>query len=346
MALPQWSYLHGQPSQKGVIRSQPSDFKVVENLGYEADGQGEHLFLLIEKTGLNTTYVAKLIARWAGVTSREVSYAGLKDRHGVTTQTFSVQLPGREAPEIRALESEQLKVLSVTRNSKKLRRGALKGNCFTLNIQGLNLDPALEKRLATIKECGVPNYFGEQRFGHQGGNIEAARVMFGGEKVKNRDKRSMYLSAARSYIFNNVVSERIQASLYQQPLAGDAFILFGSKAGFTPESLDNEIIDRFKQRDIILSAPMWGKGLSKAKDQALAFESSVVDNDAFLCQGLENAGLKQERRAILVWPQSLAWQESTDGVRISFSLPAGSYATSVLRELALISDASLSQEAK
>jgi len=339
-SLPHWHYLYGEPIQQGILRTTHSDFKVFENLGYEADGQGEHLFLNIEKDGLNTAYVAKLIARWAGVTTREVSYAGKKDRHAITQQHFSVQLPGRESPDISLLESEQLKVLSANRNSKKLKTGALKGNRFELIIRGLSLDSTMETRLEQIKKAGVPNYFGSQRFGFDGDNLIKAQALFNGEKVKNRDLRSMYLSAARSFIFNNVVSERFKNTLDKTLLKGDAFMLYGSKASFAPNDIDETIIERFNQRDIILSAPLWGTGKNSVSDEALAFENNIVEQSIELADGLVACGLKHERRALMLYPENMSWEAIDDGIKLNFSLPVGCYATSVLRELAIISDAS------
>ena len=338
--LPYWHYLYGEPTQHGILRTTSNDFKVFEHLGYEADGQGEHLFLHIEKEGLNTAYVAKLIARWAGVTTRDVSYAGKKDRHAITQQHFSVQLPGRESPDIALLESEQLKVLDAKRNSKKLKTGALKGNRFELVIRGLTLDPEMETRLKIIKETGVPNYFGSQRFGFDGDNLVKAQALFDGEKVKNRDLRSMYLSAARSLIFNNVVSERLKNNLDSTLLTGDAFMLYGSKASFSPDSIDDTIIERFNKRDIILSAPLWGTGKNSVSDDALTFENNIVEQSNELANGLVACGLKHERRALMLYPENMTWETFDDGIKLSLSLPVGCYATSVLRELATITDAS------
>jgi len=340
VSLPQWQYLHGEPTCRGIIKTEPEDFLVCEELGYEPDGEGEHLFITIEKRGLNTTAVVKMIGIWANVPVRDVSFAGLKDRHGVTRQTFSVQLPGQQSPALNLLETDQLTVLNAQRNSKKLRRGALKGNQFKLLVRGLEASPQLEQRLSDIEKSGVPNYFGLQRFGHHGNNIAAALEMFGGTKVKNRDKRSIYLSAARSLLFNDVVSERISQSKHLAPLAGDAFMLNGSKAGFTPEVIDQQILSRFDEQDIVLSAPLFGKG-DKNHDVALAFESEILSKQPQLCAGLIAHGLKHERRALLLLPSHMSWQFNESGLMLSFSLPAGCYATSVMRELAIITDASL-----
>jgi len=338
MSLPQWLYLYGKPEVEATIRQQASDFRVSENLGYDFDDQGEHLILHIEKTDLNTTGVVRELAHWANVSNKVIGYAGLKDRNAITDQYFSIQLPGLESPDISLLESPQLRVLSSIRNSKKLRRGALKGNKFKLLLRGLTLDQQLLERLELIKSQGVPNYFGQQRFGFDGYNIEAALVMFGGKKVKNRDKRSIYLSAARSLIFNDIVSQRIASGQHQQLLNGDTLMLAGSKASFTPESNDPTIVKRFEERDVTLSAPMWGKGRLSSQDEAAAFEQEIAQQHSELMAGLEQAGLKQERRALMLYPQDMSWRQLGDGLELEFGLPSGSYATSILRELCQVVD--------
>ena len=373
MALPLWHYYHGQPSQTGIIRQKNSDFKVTENLGYEADGVGEHLFLLIKKEGINTTAVAQMIARWADVHIKNVSYAGLKDRHAITTQTFSVQLPGKESPELAALENAQLTVLASKRNSKKLRRGALKGNSFSLFIANMTLDDALEERLQLIKTCGVPNYFGEQRFGINGGNIDKARALFSGTKVKDKKKRGIYLSAARSFIFNSIVNQRIEEQRFNQIIDGDVCMLAGTQSVFAVDSVDEILTKRYLDKDIDITAPMWGAGELMTNGDAQIIEQQVADANQDFSEGLPRFGLKQERRRIrlCISETSIDIEESdiqkndiqetdikiniavkelntiadtntgiktgtnaeTSTVKLSFFLPAGCYATTVLREL-------------
>jgi tRNA pseudouridine13 synthase len=204
----------------------------------------------------------------------------------------------------------------------------------------LVLDQLLLARLNKIKAHGVPNYFGQQRFGFDGYNIDAAREMFDGRKVKNRDKRSIYLSAARSFIFNDMVSHRIVNNQHQSLLSGDTLMLAGSKASFTPELNDQVILERFNERDVILSAPMWGKGALSSHGEASQFEQHVALSHQELTAGLERAGLKQERRALMLYPQQMQWCEVASGLELEFELPAGSYATSILRELCQVEDGS------
>jgi len=225
-SLPDWPRVLGQPDARGLIRSCPEDFRVDEELGFEADGEGEHLLIHLRKRNRNTDQVARQLARHAGVRARDVSYCGLKDRVAVTTQWFSIWLPGKPDPDWSSLEDDDVKILSQTRHRKKLPRGALRANRFTLVLRELEGDrEALEKRLVRVLEQGVPNYFGEQRFGRGGSNLQAAQSMFAGHRVKDRHLRGLYLSAARSFLFNEVLAARIAEGNWNQVLAGEALML-------------------------------------------------------------------------------------------------------------------------
>ena len=338
MSLDNWAYAYGAPKARGIMRQQPEDFFVSEQLGFEPDGQGEHLFLRIRKRRLNTHQVAKKLAQWAEVENKAVGYAGLKDRNAVTEQWFSVQLPGREHPDFAGLEDDSLEVLQHVRHGKKLKIGALQGNHFRLVVRQLTDAGELEQRLALVAAGGVPNYFGQQRFGRDGNNVEMAKLMFGGKRIKNRDKRSLYLSAARSFLFNLTISERIAAGMIAGPMAGDALMLSGSRSFFGAEQLDETLMARFAEGDVMLSGPLWGRGASAATGEAQVFEQAALAEQDELKVGLEKAGLKQERRALLLMPQEFQWQRTGDELVLNFFLPAGSYATSVLRELGQFSE--------
>ena len=156
----------GTPENSGTIRTHPADFFVDEVLGFEPDGAGEHLFVQIEKTGANTPWVASRLADMAGVSPRDVSYAGRKDRHAVARQWFSIWLPGRCDPVWDNADIEGVQILKSMRHGRKLRRGALAGNCFVIVVRQLEGPQSeLEKRLLHIRDSGVPNFFGPQRFG-------------------------------------------------------------------------------------------------------------------------------------------------------------------------------------
>ncbi|MCX7563878.1 tRNA pseudouridine(13) synthase TruD [Xanthomonadaceae bacterium XH05] len=330
----------GPSVMRAAIRSRPDDFIVEEMLGFEPSGQGEHLFLTIEKRGANTHWVAQQLARWAGIPEHAVGYAGLKDRHAVTRQAFTLHLPGREAPPLESLAIPGVDVLAVHRHQRKLPRGALRGNRFTLTLREVAGDAdAIEQRLCQVASRGVPNAFGEQRFGRDAGNVPAARAMFAGRRA-SREKRSIYLSAARSVLFNRILDERIKQDTWDRPIPGDVFMLDGSHSVFGPEPVDDVLAGRIANFDVHPTGALWGMGEPRTSEAARAIEDGVASADAELAEGLVHAGLKQERRALRVAVSDLAWHRENDTLTLSFHLPAGSYATAVLDALGEMRDAS------
>jgi tRNA pseudouridine13 synthase len=334
--LPDWPRLLGAPQARAILRASPEDFRVDEVLGFEADGEGEHLLLQLRKRNRNTDQVARQLARHAGIRARDVSYCGLKDRVAVTTQWFSIWLPGKADPDWSSLEDDDLQILAQARHRRKLPRGALRGNRFTIVLREVQGDhEALDQRLAKIKEKGVPNYFGEQRFGRDGGNLQAAQAMFAGRKVKDRHLRGLYLSAARSLLFNEVLAARIRASNWSQALPGEALQLAGSHSFFVTDTVDEEIKDRLARDDIFPTGPLWGRGELPSRLEAQQLEQAALADYKEFRDGLEKAGLRQERRALRLVVTDLRWQWLADqtSLQLEFELPAGAYATSVLREL-------------
>ncbi|WP_095210378.1 tRNA pseudouridine(13) synthase TruD [Endozoicomonas ascidiicola] len=331
-----WHHAFGGPLGSCQFKSCHEDFQVDEYLPFEPEGEGEHLFLLIEKKGDNTDWVADLLARHAKVKRQSVSYAGRKDRHGVTRQWFCVTLPGMADPDWSGFESDAVRILKQTRHRKKLKTGALKGNgfCITLREIEANRD-RVEERLEQIAQAGVPNYFGEQRFGHQGRNIEKAAAMMAGKFRVQRNKRSVYLSAARSWLFNRVLSEKVQQQLWNQYLPGDA-LGFPDSGSLIFDAADDDIMARLNSGKLSPTSPLWGRGMLKVADEAKAFEESVASGYAALCDGLENAGLNQERRINRLIPEQMTWSWKDDRtLELSFRLPKGCFATTVLREVLL-----------
>jgi len=326
----------GAPPASGSLRQQPEDFQVSEIPLLEPDGAGEHVWLWVRKRNANTPWVAEQLAAFAGVHPRQVSYAGLKDRHAVTQQWFSVQLPGHSMPDWDAMDEPTFTVLRYARHARKLRRGALRGNAFRICIHDLQADPAaLEARLQLLAAGGVPNYFGEQRFGREGGNLRTADMLFRNPARRlGRNKRSLALSAARSYLFNRVLSERVAAGSWNQPLSGDAMQLQGSHSFFVALEVDAALQARVQAGDVHPTGPLHGRGVPPVAGDALALETRVLSAYPDWLRGLEAAGLKQERRALRLPVTELRWQQlAADQLVLEFSLPAGAYATSVLREL-------------
>lgn len=327
-------YAFGGPVIEGVLRARKADFRVEEILGFEPSGVGEHAFLLIEKEGANTEWVARQLAAAADVAPMVVGFAGLKDRHAITRQTFTVQLPGRTDPDWSALAIPGVRVLAATRHNRKLKRGAHRGNRFHIRVRDVRGDrDAVEVRLATLRERGVPNYFGEQRFGRDGQNVALAHALFGGRRMP-RPQRSIALSAARSALFNDVLAARVAAATWDQALDGDVWMLGGSHAIFGPEPWNGDLAQRLVSLDIHPTGPMWGRGELRSTGATQALERATVELHTALARGLEQAGLEQERRALRLSVGDLthAW-EADDVLVTQFCLGSGAFATTVLREL-------------
>jgi tRNA pseudouridine13 synthase len=339
-AIHSLSYALGKPAASGRLRLSPEDFRVTEIPLLEPGGEGEHVWLLIRKRRENTHQVAGQLARFAGVHSRAVSYAGLKDRQAVTEQWFSVQMPGRDAPDWAAMDSDTVTVLRHARHSRKLRRGALKGNRFSIMVRDVSGDAAeLEQRLLAIGIEGVPNYFGEQRFGREGANLHSAQRLFASPRLRlSRNRRSLALSAARSLLFNRVLTRRVADASWNTPLVGDAMQLDGSHSFFIAGETDAGLLDRVRSMDVHPTGPLYGRGENPARDDCLELERSLLAGYPAWCAGLEAAGLKLDRRALRLRVQDLTWRHcGVADLLVEFSLPAGAYATSVLRELFLVS---------
>jgi tRNA pseudouridine13 synthase len=335
-ALPDWARAYGPVAVRGRLRATPEDFLVEEVLGFEADGAGEHLLLRVEKRGANTLWVARQLARYAGIPARDVSYAGIKDRHAVAVQHFSLWLGKRAEPDWTALADPEFRVLSAVRHSRKLRSGALKGNRFRLIARDLSA-PAieLESRFETIRAQGVPNYFGPQRFGRAGANIESAAKMFADPRVvRDRKLRGLFLSTARSLIFNAVLSRRVLDKTWNVILPGELCMLNGTHSVFHADTVDAELVTRCATGDVHPSGPLWGREESRVSGALRELEANLASHYETFSHGLEAAGLEQARRALRLPVRDFSWEApGRDTLRLEFFLPAGAYATAVVREL-------------
>lgn len=337
-------FAHGGPPLTGTLRAQPEDFFVDEDLGFAPDGAGEHVLLRVEKRGANTDFVAKELARFAGLAPDAVSYAGLKDRHAVTRQTFSLHLPGKADPDWSVLRHAEFRVLDAARHSRKLKRGALRGNRFVLRVRAIapadaQARDAAERALAQVRARGVPNYFGEQRFGRGGHNVDKARAMFAASAAGARGRRvprhihSLLLSSARSAIFNAVLAQRVADGSWERALDGDVWMLDGSHSVFGPEPLSDSLQQRLDGFDIHPTGPLWGRGELRSSGEVAVIERAALESLPGLADGLEREGLRQERRSLRLVPVDLTWRWLDEDLELAFGLPAGAYATVVLREV-------------
>lgn len=332
--ISQWPHAHGKPESSGVLRSQPEDFQVEELAAVEPCGQGSHLWLWVEKTGANTDWVATQLARAAGCPPRDVGYAGMKDRHAVTRQWFSLPWKVGQAPEFSDPGIEGVRVLKTSLHDKKLRRGILQGNRFRIRLRQLQGDvTGLAARIEQIAGQGVPNYFGPQRFGFGGANVErAVRWLEQGGRLP-RDKRSIYLSALRSYLFNQVLAERVNNGSWNQLLPGELAMLDGTHSIFLCDPVDDTLQQRCVDFDLHPTGPLPGRGGMQPVDVALVAEQAVLQDYADCIARLADFGVDAERRSLRLRVQDLGWDLQQDELLLEFRLPAGAYATVVLREL-------------
>lgn len=310
-----FAYAYGKPTSRAVFRAQLTDFIVTENLGFTPSGEGEHIFIHIIKRDENTQWVADKLAKLFKVKSMDVGFCGMKDRFAETTQWFSVYAPKvSEMPDFAAfIAAEQLniEILEVSRHQQKLRRGTHASNDFEILLRDLPLSDDLEQRLARVGETGVPNYFGEQRFGREANNLQLVEEWVeSGRLPRNRNKRSIVMSSARSYLFNKLVDQRIQQNCWAQALPGDVV------------------------NEGVATAALWGRGKNLAEGEALALEQAALAPFAMWCERLEHCGLNQERRPVRLVAENFSWTTDENTLTLKFRLPPGAYATSILREIA------------
>ncbi|MCM8912201.1 tRNA pseudouridine(13) synthase TruD [Pseudomonas inefficax] len=325
----------GEPLGTAVLKAVAEDFQVDEVLDIPLSGQGEHLWLWVEKRDLNTEEAARRLARAAGVPVRTISYAGLKDRQALTRQWFSLHLPGKADPDLSRAEDASLRVLKQVRHQRKLQRGAHSANGFTLRLTALAADhQAVDARLEQLKQHGVPNYFGTQRFGHGGGNVHDALDWAARKALpEQRNVRSRLLSAGRSYLFNQVLAARVADGSWARAKVGD-LLAFTTSRSFFPAG-ESECSDpRLAILDLHPTGPLWGAGDSPATGSSAQQEDAIAARQPALCQWLALAGMDHERRILRLPIGDLTWHyPEPDILQLEFVLPAGCFATVVVREV-------------
>ncbi|PIE24968.1 MAG: tRNA pseudouridine(13) synthase TruD [Neptuniibacter caesariensis] len=334
-----FSYRYGKPDVTAQIRTVAEDFQVVEDLGFEPEGEGEHVFLYIRKQGENTDWVARQLVNFAQISPRDVSYAGKKDRHAVTEQWFCVKFPIKRNLNWKLFGGDSIQVLKAVRHPRKLRLGALKGNRFRLRLRQVSDMQAVLSRAERVKAQGVPNYFGEQRFGQDYGNLEKGLALLRGElQERQRAKKGIYISAVRSWLFNQLLSLRIEQGLWETVLQGDVLMLTGSHSCFVAEAVDEQVKQRLLEGDVSLTGPLWGRGELMSQGAARAWELQQLESWQEISGLLERLSLKQERRSSRLLPGAMAVDiEDEETCSIEFDLISGSFATSVLREICCFS---------
>lgn len=316
---------------RAVLRQSAEDFVVEERLGFAPAGRGEHVLLRVRKRDANTGWVARELAALAGARPQDVGYAGLKDRRAVATQWFTV--PGRRRPAAGwpGLAGEGFEVLEAHAHTRKLPRGALAGNHFTLTLRDVRAEPgALEARLAAAAAEGVPNWFGPQRFGRGLSNLETLRVAVPTQRVP----AGFVLSAARSLVFNAVLAARVRDGSWNRLLPGDRANLDGSNAVFAVTAVDAALEARLAALDVHPSGPLWGRGESGVAGAPAALEQQVAAEFPEALAVLAAARLEAARRPLRLAVRELhcEWLEPAQVCRVSFALRSGAFATAVMRE--------------
>jgi tRNA pseudouridine13 synthase len=332
----------GDPIAAGALRSSPEDFSVDEVLGFDAAGDGPHALLRVRKRGANTEWVARELARAAGCKPFEVGFAGLKDRNAVTTQYFTVPRGKRAAEEFLGLTGEGYEVIAAARHQRKLPRGALAGNRFDIVVRGVHCDASvLAARLADVARGGVPNYFGEQRFGRDAGNLadvlRAAEQIAGGGRSRSRGRgrgeAGFMLSAARSLIFNAILAERVGLRTWNRLLSGDVANLDGRGSVFPVDTLDESLESRCAALEIHPTAPLVGDDAPLSTGATRQLEVAIAERYPEALAVIAHERMGSERRALRLRVRGLEHEYAGDVLRLRFELAAGSFATTVLREI-------------
>ena len=330
--LPEWTYASGAPGATARIRADVDDFVVSEELGFAFTGDGEHEYLYVEKVDLTTDEAARRLAKRAALLPRDVSFSGLKDRRARTRQWFSLHRPAESTLDWSTAGIDGLRVLDSIRHRRKLRRGAHTANTFRIVLRELvDPDDSVPDKLERLARDGVPNYFGEQRFGREGRNIALALRIFAGDRLP-RQQRSMSLSAARSLIFNDLLSRRVASGDWNRLLIGDIANLGGSRSVFAVDAVDAQLERRCRDFDLHPTGPLWGRGASSAAGRVADLELDAASSYPALRDGLERE-TRESRRALRMRVDNLDWARGDDSLTIEFRLPVGCFATAVLREL-------------
>lgn len=355
------------------MRSELADFKVTEKLGFVPSGSGQHIYYRINKVGMTTLQVRDALAKHANCAARDIGYAGLKDKHAHTQQWFSAQgtIPLTNSTFKIAEDSPaQWQIVESQLHRKKLTRGAHKGNVFCLRIRAVDADitdahvlKLFSERVDCIRSNGFPNYFGDQRFGYHGLNLNRAIDTFISGRRASRDKRGLYLSALRGFLFNELLKLRVAQGNWSRYCEGDLLMLNGTnsffkvtdqaseqslesgQAGYQQDQQDQqdqqaEMNGRLDAGDVHVAGLLFGSHYEASAVLAGTYERQLAEQYPELIECLNAADIKPARRAFRAIPAFLDWAHEGQDIVLDFELPTGSYATMLLRELLHYRDSS------
>lgn len=334
--LENFAYLYGKPTSSAKLKAKPEHFIVKEELGFDFTGSGEHVMVKVRKTGENTMFVANELARYCGVKSKDIGWAGLKDRHAITEQWLSIHMPKSDVPDFSAFEKQypSIEIIDVAKHNKKLRPGDLIGNYFDIILSETSNIEALEEKLQLVSQNGVPNYYGAQRFGKEGNNVEEAK-RWGRDNVRtrNQNKRSMFLSSARSWIFNQIVSRRIEQGLFSTIILGDILNVAEQSTCVVEQSNLTQSQQHLEAGTAQITSALAGDNQLPTLLDALQLEQEVVDSEPDLMALIRGNRMRHDRRDIMLKPSEFEFQIKDDQIVLHFYLSSGSFATSITREL-------------
>ncbi len=337
---PELVFPYGAATCSAVLKSTPDDFEVEENLGFEPSGDGEHLFLWVEKRGLGTMELIERLAREHTLSPSLFGHSGLKDKNALTRQWLSLHLPGKASP-ISVLEGDGYRILRQLRHHKKLRPGTHRSNSFRVCLRELDdLSDETRQQIESVARYGFANYFGRQRFGRNQDNVQQALAQLGKRRLP-RSRKSIYLSSLRSHLFNQILARRIELGYWQEPVDGDVFMLRGSHSIFS-DPLDAGLIDRYRQMDISNCASLYGAGRNLMSAQALDIEQQLFARHADITDCLERHASKLQMRPLRVAADEFNYDydAAAGTLLLELSLPTGSYVTSLLDHFVDLEDVS------
>ncbi len=322
------------PGIGGELKAEPSHFVVEEIPLYEPEGEGEHIYISLRREGQTTRQIQMELCRIFDLNDAAVGCAGLKDKHARTTQTFSLHMPGDEQQVADRIQQEMnVELLSSRRHQNKLRTGHLIGNRFTIVVVDVKDDAlAIAERIASqLNESGLPNFYGEQRFGRDGQNATTGREIINGRRVRKHWMRRLMLSAYQSQLFNEWLVARIERGWFGKILEGDVARKEDTGGMFTVEDVEAEQA-RFENREIAFTGPIFGKKMRKALGMSGDLEEEILAREEVTLEQFSKARVNGTRRRACLFLDDLAFSRHPEGLSFSFSLPKGSYATTLMRE--------------
>jgi tRNA pseudouridine13 synthase len=333
-------YPYGEAVASAVLKAEPGDFRVSEELGFEPVGEGEHLFLQIEKDGLGTHELITRVAQDFELSPRLIGYSGLKDKHAVTRQWLSLHMPGQPAP-AKVPGGESYRILQQVRHHKKLRPGTHKANLFEIRLREIGQLPEQTRaQMDCVVKQGFANYFGAQRFGRKQDNVEQALAQLGKRRLQ-RSRKSLLLSSLRSYLFNQILARRIDLGYWQEPVDGDVFMLRGSHSIFS-QPLDELLVARYQQLDVANTASLYGAGRNLMSGMPRAIEDELFAEREDITRCLDQQGAKLQMRSLRATVDDFSYDFDAGAktLLVKLKLPSGCYVTSMLEHFIDLRDAS------